>query len=175
MNRKNRLTHTWMKLLGSALLLLGISACFPAASAEANYFSDLYNGLQSFSELPGEVNRLQQNYKETVEELQQTKEQLGQTVDALGETQSQLGQSLEQMDTYRAQNEALQEQNRQLSLVVDELNNDRTVRENYYNRIKVTMITGLALILGYFLIIRLLRLTMRHRSSRGDRFRDRLR
>jgi septal ring factor EnvC (AmiA/AmiB activator) len=175
MNPKKRITNTWMKLLGSALLLLGISAGFPAPAAEANYFSDLYNGLQNFSELPGEVNQLQENYQKTVEELQQTKDQLGQTVDALGETQDQLGQTLEQMETYRTQNEALQEQNRQLSLVVDELKNDRTARENYYNRIKVTVITGLALILGYFLIIRLLRFTMRHRSRKGDRLRDRLR
>lgn len=121
MNSKTRLTRAWKKLSLSALLLLGISVYLPAQTAKANYFSDLYNGLQNFSELPGEVNRLQQNYQDTVEELQQTKDQLGQTVDALGETQTQLGQTLEQMQTYQAQNEALQEQNRQLSLVVDEL------------------------------------------------------
>lgn len=164
MNRKKGLTNTWMKLLGSALLLLGISACLPAPAAEANYFSDLYKGLQNFSELPGEVNQLQENYQETVEELEQTKDQLSETVDTLGQTQ-------EQMETYRSQNEALQEQNRQLSAVVDELKNDRTARENYYNRIKVTVITGFALILGYFLIIRLIRFTMRHRSRRGDHLR----
>lgn len=169
------LTRTWKKLTLSALLLLGLSVYLPAPAAEANYFSDLYNGLQNFSELPGEVNKLQQSYQETVEELQQTKDQLGQTVDALGETQNQLGQTLEQMETYRAQNEALQEQNRQLSLVVDELKNDRTERENYYNRIKVTVITGIALILGYFVIIRLLRFMMRHRSTKSDSLRDRLR
>ncbi|AIQ50893.1 hypothetical protein [Paenibacillus sp. FSL R7-0331] len=172
---KKSLTRNWKKLSLSALLLLGISVCLPAPAAKANYFSDLYNGLQSFSELPGEVNRLQQNYQQTVEELQQTKDQLGQTVDALGETQNQLGQTLEQMETYRTQNEALQEQNRQLSLVVDELKNDRTQREHYFNRIKVTVITGIALILGYFVIIRLLRFTMRHRSRKGDNLRDRLR
>ncbi|QSF45827.1 hypothetical protein [Paenibacillus tianjinensis] len=164
MNRKMHLSNLWMKLLGSALLLLGVSAYVPAPTAEANYFSDLYKGLQNFSELPGEVNQLQENYQETVEELQQTKDELSETVDALGQTQ-------EQMEAYRSQNEALQEQNRQLSLVVDELKNDRTARENYYNRIKVTVITGFALILGYFLIIRLLRFTMRHRSRRGDRLR----
>ncbi|KHL94245.1 hypothetical protein QW71_19545 [Paenibacillus sp. IHB B 3415] len=159
-----RATRNMIKLLGSALLLLGISFTYDIPAAKANYFTDLYNGLQSFSELPGEVNKLQESYQQTAEELQKTKDELGQTKD-------QLDQSLQQMTTYQAQNAALQEQNRQLSQVVDELKNDRTARENYYNRIKVTVITGLALILGYFLLIRLLRFTMRHRSRRSDRLR----
>lgn len=158
-----------MKLLSAVLLLLGIFSSLPAPVAEANYFSDLYKGLQNFSELPGEVNKLQENYQQTVEELQQTKNELGETINALGETQSQLGQSLQEMQTYRDQNAALQEQNRQLSQVVEELKNDRTARENYYNRIKVTVITGFALLVGYFLLIRLLRFGMRHRSRRSDR------
>ncbi|KAI7261543.1 hypothetical protein KC345_g9724 [Hortaea werneckii] len=169
MNR--RITDHTIKLLCSALLLLGISLACGAPAAKANYFNDLYNGLQSFSELPGEVNKLQESYQETAEELEKTKTELGTTVDELGQTKDQLDQTLQQMATYQAQNAALQEQNRQLSLVVDELKNDRTAREHYYNRIKVTVITGLALILGYFLLIRLLRFTMRHRSRRSDRLR----
>ncbi|AIQ39492.1 hypothetical protein MKZ24_32550 [Paenibacillus sp. FSL R7-0297] len=167
----NRATRNMIKLLGSALLLLGISFSYDIPAAKANYFTDLYNGLQSFSELPGEVNKLQESYQQTAEELQKTKENLGTAVDELGQTKDQLDQTLQQMATYQAQNAALQEQNRQLSQVVDELKNDRTARENYYNRIKVTVITGLALILGYFLLIRLLRFTMRHRSRRSDRLR----
>jgi septal ring factor EnvC (AmiA/AmiB activator) len=169
MNRRN--TGHIIKLLCSALLLLGTSLAYGAPAAKANYFNDLYNGLQSFSELPGEVNKLQESYQETAEELQKTKTELGTAVDELGQTKDQLDQSLQQMATYQAQNAALQEQNRQLSQVVDELKNDRTARENYYNRIKVTVITGLALVLGYFLLIRLLRFTMRHRSRRSDRLR----
>lgn len=159
---KRSFKNKCMKLLGAVLLLLGLCSSLPAPVAEANYFSDLYKGLQNFSELPGEVNQLQENYQQTVDELQQTK-------NALGETQNQLGQTLTEMETYRDQNAALQEQNRQLSLVVDELKNDRTARENYYNRIKVTVLSGLALLLGYFLLTRLLRFGMRHRSRRSDR------
>jgi septal ring factor EnvC (AmiA/AmiB activator) len=166
-----RATGNMLKLLGSVLLLLGISWTIDTSAAKANYFTDLYNGLQSFSELPGEVNKLQESYQQTAEELQQTKEELGVAVDELGQTKDQLSQSLRQMETYQAQNAALQEQNRQLSQVVDDLKNDRTARDNYYNRIKVTVLTGLALVLGYFLLIRLLRFTMRHRSRRSDRLR----
>lgn len=159
------------KLLGSALLLLGLSYTLHIPQAKANYLNDIYNGIQSFSELPGEVSKLQESYRKTAEELQQTKSDLSEAVDELGQTKDQLSQSLEQMQTYQSQNAALQEQNRQLSQVVDELKNDRAARENYLNRIKVTVLSGLALILGYFVLIRLLRLTMRHRSRRGDRLR----
>ncbi|AIQ16198.1 MULTISPECIES: hypothetical protein [unclassified Paenibacillus] len=161
---KKHVMSKLIKLLSSALLLLGITAALPAPAAQANYFSDIYKGLQNFSELPGEVNQLQESYQQTVDELQQTKNELGETTQALGQT-------LQEMETYRTQNEALQEQNRQLSLVVDELKNDRTARENYYNRIKVTVITGVALIFGYFLLTRLLRFAMRYRSRRSDRLR----
>jgi peptidoglycan hydrolase CwlO-like protein len=154
----------FIKMLGSALLLMTVSASLPAPAAEANYFNDLYKGLQNFSELPGEVNKLQESYQQTMDELQQTKDQLG-------ETQDQLGQTLQEMEDYRDQNAALQEQNRQLSLVVDELRNDRTARENYYNRIKVTLITGVGLLVGYFILVRALRFAMRSRSRKGDRLR----
>ncbi|WP_379154456.1 hypothetical protein [Paenibacillus sp. sgz5001063] len=152
---KQKVKRTYAKLLSSALLLLGLSVLFPSPVAKANYFNDIYNGLQSFSELPGEVNQLQESYQQTTEELQQTKDQLDQT--------------LQQMAEYQTQNAALQEQNRQLSQVVNELKDDRTAREKYYNRIKNTVITGIALVLGYFLLIRVLRLGMRHRSRKGDR------
>ncbi|WP_238652723.1 DUF3450 domain-containing protein [Paenibacillus piscarius] len=162
MNRQ--LTGNTAKLLGSVLLLLALSNIIGTPKAKANYLNDIYNGIQSFSELPGEVSKLQESYRKTAEELQQTK-------DELGETKDQLSQSLEQMQTYQSQNAALQEQNRQLSQVVDELKNDRAARENYLNRIKVTVLSGLALILGYFVLIRLLRFTMRARSRKSDRLR----
>lgn len=168
---KRRVTGVMLKLLGSSLLMLGLTLTWPAPEAKANYLNDIYNGIQSFSELPGEVSKLQESYRKTAEELQQTKEDLGEAVDELGQTKEQLTGSLQQMQTYQSQNAALQEQNRQLSQVVDELKNDRTARENYFNRIKVTVIAGIALILGYFLLIRVLRFTMRHRSRRSDRLR----
>ncbi|MFF2019329.1 hypothetical protein [Paenibacillus sp. NPDC058177] len=154
---RKKITSQRFRLLCSALLLLGILISLPAPSAQANYFSDLYNGFQKFSELPGEVNKLQESYRQTVEELERTKNELGEAKDQLGATVSQ--------------NAALQEQNRQLSQMVNELRDDRQARDNNFNRIKVTIITGLCLILGYFLLIRMVRLGMRSRSRRNDRLR----
>ncbi|WP_410513703.1 hypothetical protein PaeBR_04505 [Paenibacillus sp. BR2-3] len=152
------------RLLLSILFLLALSAALKVPAAQANYFSDLYEGLQQFSELPGEVNQLQESYEQTVEELEKTKNELGATKD-------QLGQTIEDMESYRTQNAALMEQNRQLTQVVDQLKDDRIARENYLHRIKITILTGAGLILCYFILIRLIRFRMRHRSSKGDRLR----
>lgn len=154
----NPTSRQWHKRIGAAILLLmGIALCAPAPSAHANYFTDFYNGLQKFSELPGEVSKLQDSYRQTTEELEKTKNQLETTAS--------------QIEAYRTQNIALQEQNRQLSQMVDELKDERQARENRYNQIKVTVITGLCLLLGYFLLTRLVRLGMRNRSRRSDRLR----
>ncbi|WP_379132316.1 hypothetical protein [Paenibacillus sp. sgz500958] len=163
--------HIYTRLLYSVILLFGLSAALSSPSAQANYFTDIYNGLQEFSELPGEVNQLQESYRQTTEELEKTKDELGQTIDELDVAKDQLGQTLDEMETYRAQNAALMEQNRQLTQVVDQLRDDREARENYLHRIKITIFTGLGLVLGYFVLIRLIRFGMRHRSRRGDHLR----
>lgn len=146
----------FIRLLYSSLLLFTLSTILISPTAEANYFTDLYQGIQQFSELPSEVNQLQESYQETVKELENTKDQLDETID--------------DMETYRTQNAALMEQNRQLTQVVDQLKDDRAIRESYLQKIKITLYTALCLIIGYFIIIRLIRFSMRYRSNRGDRF-----
>ncbi|AIQ22243.1 hypothetical protein NYE25_25775 [Paenibacillus sp. FSL E2-8871] len=154
---KQRKYRKYLQLLCSLLLLLTLSISLPAPVAQANIFSDIYNGFKSFSELPNEVNELKEGFQQTAEELQQAKDKLTNT--------------MQEMEAYRTQNEALQEQNRQLTQMVDELQNDRTAREEYYHKIKVTIFTGIGLILGYFILIRIVRFSMLHRSRKGDRLR----
>ncbi|WP_375104892.1 hypothetical protein ACDZ28_13220 [Paenibacillus sp. RS8] len=147
----------YLQLLCSLLLLLTVSIALPAPAAKANIFSDIYNGFKSFSELPNEVNELKEGFQQTAEELQQAKDKLANT--------------MQEMEAYQTQNEALQEQNRQLTQMVDALQNDRTAREEYFHKIKVTIFTGIGLILGYFILIRIIRFSMLHRSRKGDRLR----
>ncbi|OMD39528.1 hypothetical protein [Paenibacillus odorifer] len=147
----------YLQLLCSLLLLLTVSIALPAPVAKANIFSDIYNGFKSFSELPNEVNELKEGFQQTAEELQQAKDKLANT--------------MQEMEAYQTQNEALQEQNRQLTQMVDALQNDRTAREEYYHKIKVTIFTGIGLVLGYFILIRIIRFSMLHRSRKGDRLR----
>ncbi|WP_052087812.1 hypothetical protein [Paenibacillus wynnii] len=156
--------HTITRMLVSVFLLLGLSSTLPTPAAEANYFDDLYNGLQQFSELPNEVNQLQESYQQTVEELEKTKGELG-------ETKDQLGQTIKDMESYRSENTALMEQNLQLTKAVDQLRDERAARESYLHKIKITIYTGLGLLVGYFLLTRLIRFGMRRRSRKGDRLR----
>ncbi|SET99405.1 hypothetical protein [Paenibacillus sp. NFR01] len=158
----------WLRL---ALLPVALVLAIPAPQAHANYINDLYNGFKTFSELPDEVNQLQDSYRQAAEELEKTKSELGETADQLDETRDQLGQAMDQMEAYRTENASLQEQNKQLSLAVEEMKQERTARESYFKKIKVTVITGLCLLFGYFLLIRLLRFGMRRRSGRQDRLR----
>ncbi|KAA9004789.1 hypothetical protein F4V43_09110 [Paenibacillus spiritus] len=149
--------------LSTALILAAVLVSAPSA-ASANYFNDIYKGLEKFSELPSDVSELQESYKETMNELGETKESLDQT-------RSELNEARTEMETYRNQNAELQEQNRQLTAMIGELRDDRAARENYIHRLKVTVFTGLGLIAGYFILIRLVRFGMRGRSRRGDRIR----
>ncbi|AHV95900.1 hypothetical protein [Paenibacillus sabinae] len=161
---KSKFLPALPRLLGAIVLMASLVYSLPASAAQANVFGDLYRGLEQFSELPDQVNELQESYQQTVSELEQTKDQLGQTIDQLDQTQHQL-------ETYRSENTSLQEQNRMLTAMVDELRDERAAREGYVHRLKVTIFTGLGLIAGYFVLTRVIRLGMRSRSSKGDRFR----
>ena len=154
---ENHIYPKVLLLLRSLLLLIGISVCLPAPAANANIFSDIYNGFKSFSELPDEVDQLKEGFQQTAEELQQAKDKLSAT--------------MREVEAYQSQNAVLQEQNQQLTQMVNELRDERKARDEYYNKIKITIFTGIALILGYFISIRLIRFSMRHRSRKGERFR----
>ncbi|WP_052410080.1 coiled-coil domain-containing protein [Paenibacillus durus] len=144
------------------ILLTGTLYTLPAPAAHANIFGDLYRGMEQFSELPDQVNDLQESYHQTVDELERTKNELGQTMDELDNTKNQL-------EAYHSENTSLQEQNRQLTVMIDELRDERAARESYIHRLKVTSLTGLGLVAGYFILTRVIRLGMRSRSKRGDR------
>lgn len=149
---KFKISAVFKRLLAPVVLAAVIPFTLPAPLASANVFSDLYQGLEQFSELPDQVNQLQESYNQTVTELEEAKTQLDQTK--------------EQLDTYQSENAALQEQNRRLSQMIDELQDERAVRERYLHRLKVTVYTGLGLAAGYFVLTRIIRFGMRSRSFR---------
>ncbi|MFP4978173.1 hypothetical protein ACE6ED_22400 [Paenibacillus sp. CN-4] len=148
------------RILLTAGLLSGLIGIAPSR-ASANVFGDMYNGLEQFSELPGEVNRLQESYRETVDELNKARQDLNETRDTLDN-------AVEEMNAYRTENAELAEQNRKLTQMVDELRDERAAREKYIRRIRVTVFTGIGLLAGYFVLVRLIRLGMRSRSGRSE-------
>lgn len=146
----NKLLLIIPRLLTAVMLAAGLLFSLPAPPAHANVFNDMYKGLEQFSELPGQMSELKDSYQQTVNELEQTKSQL---------------------EDYRNENVTLQEKNQQLTKMLDELRDERTARERYIRRLKITALTGLGLVVGYFILIRVIRFSMRSRSGRRDQWR----
>lgn len=139
--------------LGS-LLKIGMLLCIVAGSllvtgtpASANYFEDFYNGVEKFSDLPGQVNQLKDSYQETLDELDRTKENA---------------------KAFQEQNAQLVEQNRQLAETVNQLKEVNEAKDAKARKFKIMLITVIVLVAGYFIGIRLLRFIMR-RSNRKTR------
>lgn len=143
--KKNKKTHSGSKVRAAALLFILIAGLLVAVpSAHANYFQDFYNGVEKFSDLPGQVNQLNESYQETLDELDRTKQNA---------------------KAFEEQNAQLMEQNRQLAETVSQLKQINEQKEAKAKKLKVTLITVILLVAGYFVGIRLLRLLMR-RSNR---------
>ncbi|MCA1292602.1 hypothetical protein LBW89_06185 [Paenibacillus sp. alder61] len=139
MRLRSALTKTALVLPIGAGLLFG--PLLPMAStAHAGIFSDFYQGAKELSELPGEVNELKANYE--------------MTLDKLSEAESTL-------ESYREQNEALMEQNRELAASVTALTEAQQKREANARKTRILILTGIALLAGYFLLLRVIRLLLR--------------
>ncbi|MNH86085.1 hypothetical protein D3C87_462340 [compost metagenome] len=128
------------KIIFALLPMLCAGALYITPSANAGYFNDLFNGVQEISELPSEVNELKEEYKSTVSKLEA----------AQGT-----------MESYRQQNEALIQQNKKLTETVQSLMDQEAARQASSKRIRVLLITGAALLAGYFILLRVLRVVLR--------------
>lgn len=124
--------------------LLSINAPAAASAVKINYFEDFYNGVQQFSELPSEVNKLQQSYEESLKSLEKANEAL---------------------KSYEEQNVLLLEQNRQLTETVNALQQAEQLRQQRADRIQTIIFWAIGLLAGYFVFIRAIRYIMK-RSNR---------
>ncbi|GIO64632.1 hypothetical protein [Paenibacillus cineris] len=109
-------------------------------SAKANYFDDFYNGVETFSGLPSEVNRLKESYRETLDDLDRAQADAKQ---------------------YQEQNAELMAQNKELSETVQALQETNQARAAREHKLKVMLVTVVALAAGYFVFIRIMRYFMR--------------
>lgn len=144
--------HRWFRrstLLLIVVLATGWSSLYlPAAPhAHAGYFSDMYKGIKELTELPGEVNELKENYQMTQDKLE--------------EAHATLKETSATLEAYRQQNEALIAQNRELTESVTALTLAEQARENQARKLRTMIITGVLLIAGYFVILRLIRVLLR--------------
>lgn len=147
-----RSKHGTLRILFAACAILAFSFTHTVNAAHANIFSDIYSSWERVSELPGEVNALQESYQQTLEQL--------------NETSAQLGQAEANVEAFKAQNEQLVAQNQKLTEMVSQLQDQQNARNVTAKRIQTTVITAVCLILGYFILIRVMRWGMRRRSGR---------
>ncbi|OAB48188.1 hypothetical protein PBAT_00670 [Paenibacillus antarcticus] len=140
-----RMPSFLLKSCMTSLLILTICICFfQSTKAHANYFTDFYNGLEQFSELPSEIKELKNSYEQSRSELNEAKERV---------------------QTYAEQNIQLMEQNRQLTETVQLLKQAETSRQNRANQIKSVVIWAIALAVGYFILTRTIRFVMRRSNK----------
>lgn len=127
-------------LLVCSVLLAGGPLLPNQPRAHAGYFSDLYKGVKELSELPDEVNELKASYQMT---------------------QDKLAEAESTMEAYRQQNEALLEQNRELSASVAALMEAQQAREASARKTRILILTGVLLLAGYFILLRIIRVVLR--------------
>ncbi|MDP4099004.1 hypothetical protein OIN60_19960 [Paenibacillus sp. P96] len=128
----------------AAALLASVQLSFPD-SVQATNWNDILEGWERYSNLPEEVNQLHESYQQTQEQLQQAQENL---------------------KSYQEQNAQLLEQNRKLTETVTELTRQQQRRAAALHRNKIIFWTSLGLLIGYFVLIRLMRYLMKRRSDR---------
>ncbi|MCM3204373.1 hypothetical protein [Paenibacillus xylanilyticus] len=143
----------FIRVLFTTCILFTVTLTSTVNAASANIFSDIYSGWERVSELPGEVNALQESYQQTLNQL--------------NETSAQLGQAQANVEAFKAQNEQLIEQNQKLTDMVTKLQEDQDAKNATTKRIQTMIITVIVLILGYFVLIRVMRWGMRRRSGRA--------
>lgn len=145
-------------VVAASLLLWGGNP----GSAHANWVDRVRDVFQ----VPGEVDKLKEQYDEMKSGYDATLEQLE-------ETSRQAEEARRKLDDYRltqekllADNEALAERNRQLDATLEELRDSEEARAKQSQRIKRVIWTAVLLVIGYFGISRVARYVMRARVRR---------
>ncbi|HEY2494239.1 MAG TPA: hypothetical protein VGI33_15210 [Paenibacillus sp.] len=129
-----------------SFIFVVLSGCllFLSPTAHANYFTDFYNGVELFSELPSEVNKLKESYQQTLNELEEARANI---------------------KNYQEQQASLMEQNRQLTETITLLKDAESSKQGRTQQIKVVIIWAIALFIGYFILIRTLRFIMQRSNK----------
>lgn len=121
----------------AAMLIAGTMG---ASRANAGYFDDFLKGVKVLSELPNDVNEIKENYQVTLDKLEEAQGTL---------------------EAYRQQNEELMASNKELAATVSALTEAQEIREANARKTRIMIITGAALLAGYFILLRVIRFVLR--------------
>ncbi|WP_055106560.1 hypothetical protein [Paenibacillus ihumii] len=121
----------------AAVLLIGLLG---NSRANAGYFDDFLKGVKVLSELPNDVNEIKENYQVTLDKLEEAQGTL---------------------EAYREENEKLMASNRELAATVSALTEAQEIRDAKARKTRIMLITGAALLAGYFILLRVIRVVLR--------------
>lgn len=126
-----------VSIIFTAMLVGGILS---ASRADAGYFDDFLKGVKVLSELPNDVNEIKENYQITLDKLEEAQGTL---------------------EAYRQQNEELMASNKELAATVSALTEAQEIRDANARKTRIMIITGAALLAGYFILLRVIRFVLR--------------
>lgn len=141
--------------IGRVFMTLGLTAALlqPYTTAEAG----VLDRVKDMYQLPEHVESIQKEFDATKQQLEEQKNKLAETVQ----------QSKEAMDMLQSQNKQLMEQNEALVNRIQLMEQTELDKKLQSRKMTTIVITGLLLIIGYFVIGRLIRILVwrRQRSN----------
>lgn len=151
------LRKTSMILLVLLILPLWCPSFLPKAEAGA------WNRVKSFFQLPGEVDQLKDKYQEVQQNYEEVQQNFQDTREQLDATRQQAEKYQEEQLKLLEDNKRLEEQNRKLQETVGKLEHSEEERSQGYKKIRRILYTAAGLVVGYFVLGRLLRVVWRSR------------
>ena len=147
-----------------AALLLAVSLLpLPGTAAPAQ--AGAFSRIKSLFQLPGEVDKLQDNYQQIQEQYNDTRQELEDTRLQAEENARKAQEAAERFTAEQRQlaeqNAALAEENRKLAAAVDELRNTNELKQRANRRLRTALYTGAGLIAAVFLGGRFTRFALR--------------
>jgi len=130
--------------------LLVLSGLFSSQTmAHAGWWEDYKNGIETFTNLPQEVNQLKEGYDQALNKLDQA--------------QNQLNQAQSNIEAYREENARLAEQNALLAQTVEQLKQSEANRSQSARFWKGLVFTAIGIVVLFFVSTRLIRFGLRRR------------
>lgn len=170
-NTKNRPLYSWFLRIGQLgiAILLGVLLLFPVPTAEANFFDT----IKDIYHLPKDVENLQKQYEEAKKSYDETKQQVEEQKQQMKEQKNQLieeaRKARETEDRLTQQNQELQDHNKELQTRLQTMEETVSSKDKWIQRIKVTGITLVMMVLLYYILGRLFRVFIWRRNNKKAR------
>lgn len=155
---------TFARGIGLVAFLL-VLTLLPLPGTAVPAHAGAFSGIKNFFQLPGEVDKLQDNYQQMQEQYEDTRQELEsarkQAEDTALKAQQTSEQLLAEQGRLARENARLAEENKQLAATLEELKNTDELRQKANKRLRTALYTGAALLAAIFFAGRFTRFALR--------------